>query len=154
MRKPIKRSGKKIVEPIIDERVRPIIAAIEAAADLFDRESEALEEHGSLALETFFEQKKELDSKIKSATADAMGRGFTLKNGTPEANIVEKSLERLQVSAIRNAEYLQGAKNALDHVNSLIRKSASDNGSEGMYNRLARKVDARDKTIVGFGTAV
>jgi hypothetical protein len=67
---------------------------------------------------------------------------------------LEKSLERLQVAAIRNAEYLQGAKNALDHVNSLIRKSASDNGSEGMYNRLARKVDARDKTIVGFGTAV
>jgi hypothetical protein len=154
MKKPIKRSVKKIVDPIIDERVRPIIAAIEAAADLFDKESEALEVHGSLALETFFEQKKELDSKIKSATVDALGQGFALKNETPEANILEKSLERLQVAAIRNAEYLQGAKNALDHVNSLIRKSASDNGSEGMYNRLARKVDARDKTIVGFGTAV
>lgn len=155
MKKPIKRGGKKTSsEPVVDDRVKPIIAAIEAAAELFDMESDGLEQGGTLALEGFFEQKRELESKIKLATAEAIDQGLSLKSDTPEAKAVEVALERLRTAANRNAEYLQGAKNALDHVNSLIRRSASDNGSEGMYNRLARKVDARDKTIVGFGAAV
>lgn len=154
MRKPIKKNGKKNSKPILDERVKPIIAAIENATELFDKESDALEKEGSLALENFFEQKKELENKIKNASFTAFDHGFVLKSETPESSAVENAIARLQIAAIRNAEYLQGAKNALEHVSSLIRRSASDNGSEGMYNRLARKIDARDKTIIGFGTAV
>lgn len=154
MKKPIKRGGKKTSELVLDDRVKPIIAAIEAAADLFDKESDVLEQGGPLALEGFFDQKREMESKIKLATAEAIDHGLSLRSETPEAKAVEVALERLRTAALRNSESLQGAKNALDHVNSLIRRSASDNGSEGMYNRLARKVDARDKTIVGFGASV
>lgn len=155
MKKPVKKNAKdKSKKLILDERVKPIIEAIEAAAALFDQESDVLEAGGPLALESLYEQKREMEKRIKAATVRAVDDGLSLQVETPEAQAIEKSLEVLRIAANRNAESLQGVQNALDHVNSLIRRSASDNGSEGMYDRHAKKVDARAKTMVGFGISI
>lgn len=155
MKKPIKKNSKnKAKEIVLDERVKPIIVAIEAAAELFDKESDALETGGPLSIEGFAEQKREMDKAIKAATVKAVDEGLSLQVETHEAQAIENALQVLRVAAIRNTESLQGVQNALDHVNSLIRRSASDQGSEGMYNRYARKVDARAKTMVGFGISI
>lgn len=155
MKKPVKKNAKdKSKRPVLDERVKPIIEAIEAAAALFDQESDALETGGPLVLESLYEQKREMEKRIKAATVRAIDDGLSLQVETLEAQAIEKSLEVLRIAANRNAESLQGVQSALDHVNSLIRRSASDNGSEGMYDRHAKKVDARAKTMVGFGISI
>lgn len=155
MKKPVKKNNKKSNnEQKLDIRVLPIIEAIESAASIFNEESRLLEENGPIAIEGMYDLKKEAESKIKVATANAVNSGLSLQPDTAEAMAIEGSLEKLRSAAILNAESLQGAKDALDHVNNLIRRSASDNGSEGMYNRHARKVDARDKTMVGFAASI
>ena len=155
MRRPIKKGrGKGAAEPVLDARVKPVLFAIEAACEIFDKESVALEERGLDALDQYLDEKKDLERKIKLATTDAIASGLSLKGDTLEAKAVEAALEKLSAATTRNAESLQGVKNALDHVNALIRRSASETVSEGMYNRLAKKVQARDKTMVGFGTTI
>lgn len=153
MRRPL-RKNKTAKKPELDKRVLPIIEAIDAAREVFDQESTALEEGGLGVLDEFFDKKKDLEKRIKLATTDAVASGLSLNGDSLEVKAVEDALNKMGEAATRNAASLQSARNALDHINNLIRRSASESGSEGMYNHLAKKVDAREKTIVGFGASI
>lgn len=152
------RKGRKLketkVEVKFDERVNVLIEAIDIAAIALDEETEQLMLGKSNELEGFLERKHDADRVVKVTTKQLRDSGFELKPGSLEAEMVERSLERLRNSAIANAEALQGAKNALDHVTSLIKRASAQKGSEGMYNRKAVIVASRETTMLGFGAQI
>jgi len=151
----MKRNAKKnppAKEP--DARVRPIVEAIDAAAEIFRKENSLLEAGNVSGVEQFLEKKREAEREVKRAGAKATSDGFSLVPGTPEAKLVEASLERLKSEVDKNAAYLQGAFSALNRISDLVRRAVSEKDSEGMYSRRASRVLPTNKALLGFGTSI
>ena len=157
----IKQKSKKLLgkkakspEPDVLEEVNPhLVAIIDALRDfvaLLDEET-AMASSGKIPeLANFLQKKKDMDLRLKKVTRAAADNGYHLIPGSSDGARVESELAKLREASVVNAEALQGAKNALDHVHDLMKKASSERGSEGMYGRNASKVAAPDKKMLGF----
>lgn len=131
-----------------------IISAIHDFTDLLNAETSVASSGQVAGLDAFLPLKKDMDTRLKRVTRAASENGYSLVLGTEDAVKVEKELEKLREASLMNAEALQGAKNALDHIKDLMKKASSERGSEGMYGRNASKVAAPDKKMLGFETQI
>lgn len=155
MRKPLKSKSKKNNKVVkIDERMDSILNAWDVAIESLNYETSLINNGEIDKISDAQDKKDQAIINIEREKAKIQDSGFMIEKGSPEANALEVKLLLFQEALNHNTDVLQGAGEALQHIQNLMKNISDKNNSEGMYNKTAIKITSSDKKIVGLDMKV